>query len=260
MRPLPRPLPRPVPDQGQPGRCRAAAHDGHELDSGSGAVRVDVERPRPAGLGAEQPRAGRAGVRRPAVRLVPGHDRRNRACGRRRARDGGLTRLTPIPFLFIVLIVAVRCGASVLGLSVIIGAFTWLVPARLVRGEVLTLRTKDFVAAARTAGSGRWRLINRHLIPNALGVIIVNVTFNVADAILAVAALGYLGFGLHYPNEDWGDMLSNGIQYIQDDTGGLSTRSARLSSWWSWPATSSVTHCATRSTCGSGAASSRRLS
>jgi peptide/nickel transport system permease protein len=121
-----------------------------------------------------------------------------------------------IPFLFIVLIVAVRYGASVLGLSVIIGAFTWLVPARLVRGEVLTLRTRDFVAAARTAGSGRWRLIRRHLIPNALGVIIVNVTFNVADAILAVAALGFLGFGLHYPNQDWGDMLSNGIQYMQD--------------------------------------------
>jgi ABC-type dipeptide/oligopeptide/nickel transport system permease subunit len=119
-----------------------------------------------------------------------------------------------IPFLFIVLIVAVRYGASVLGLSLIIGAFTWLVPARLVRGEVLTLRTRDFVAAARTAGSGRWRLINRHLLPNALGVIIVNVTFNVADAILAVAALGYLGFGLHYPNQDWGDMLSNAIQYI----------------------------------------------
>ena len=121
-----------------------------------------------------------------------------------------------IPFLFIVLIVAVRYGASVLGLSLIIGAFTWLVPARLVRGEVLTLRTRDFVSAARTAGSGRWRLIRRHLLPNALGVIVVNVTFNVADAILAVAALGFLGFGLHYPNQDWGDMLSNGIQYMQD--------------------------------------------
>ena len=102
------------------------------------------------------------------------------------------------------LIVAVRCGASVLGLSVIIGAFTWLVPARLVRGEVLTLRTRDFVSAARTAGSGRWRLIRRHLIPNALGVIIVNVTFNVADAILAVAVLGFLGFGLHYPEPGLG--------------------------------------------------------
>jgi ABC-type dipeptide/oligopeptide/nickel transport system permease subunit len=121
-----------------------------------------------------------------------------------------------IPFLFIVLIVAVRYGASVLGLALIIGAFTWLVPARLVRGEVLTLRVRDFVAAARTAGSGRFRLIGRHLIPNALGVIIVNVTFNVADAILAVAALGFLGFGLHYPTQDWGDMLSNGVQYLED--------------------------------------------
>ena len=121
-----------------------------------------------------------------------------------------------VPFLFIVLIVAVRYGASVLGLSLIIGAFTWLVPARLVRGEVLTLRTRDFVAAARTAGSGRWRLIRRHLIPNAFGVIIVNVTFNVADAILAVAALGFLGFGLHYPTQDWGDMLSNGVQVMSN--------------------------------------------
>ena len=121
-----------------------------------------------------------------------------------------------IPFLFVVLIIAVRYGASVLGLSVIIGAYFWLVPARLVRGEVLTLRERDFVSAARIAGASRLRLILRHLIPNALGVMIVNVTFNVADAILAVAALGYLGFGLHYPTQDWGDMLSNGIQYMQD--------------------------------------------
>ncbi len=121
-----------------------------------------------------------------------------------------------IPFLFIVLIVAVRYGASVPGLSLIIGVFSWLVPARLVRGEVLTLRVQDFVSAARAAGAGRLRLINRHLIPNALGVIIVNVTFNIADAILAVATLGFLGFGLHYPNVDWGDMLSNGTTYLQD--------------------------------------------
>jgi ABC-type dipeptide/oligopeptide/nickel transport system permease subunit len=124
--------------------------------------------------------------------------------------------LLSIPFLFVVLIVAVRYGASVLSLSLIIGAFTWLVPARLVRGEVLSLRVRDFVAAARTAGSTRWRLINRHLLPNALSVIIVNVTFNVADAILAVAYLGFLGFGLHYPSYDWGDLLSNGTQYMLD--------------------------------------------
>ncbi len=121
-----------------------------------------------------------------------------------------------IPFLFVVLIVAVKYGATVLSLGLLIGAFTWLVPARLVRGEVLTLRVRDFVSAARTAGAGRWRLINRHLLPNALGVIIVNVTFNVADAILAVAYLGFLGFGLHYPTQDWGDMLSGGLGYMQD--------------------------------------------
>lgn len=121
-----------------------------------------------------------------------------------------------IPFLFIVLVVAVKYGASVLGLSLIIGGFTWLVPARLVRGEVLSLRTRDFVAAARAAGSSPWRLIRKHLLPNALGVMIVNVTFNVADAILAVAALGYLGYGLHYPTQDWGDMLSSGIQDLQN--------------------------------------------
>ena len=121
-----------------------------------------------------------------------------------------------IPFLFIVLIVAVKYGASVLGLSLIIGGFTWLVPARLVRGEVLTLRVRDFVSAAKTAGASQGRLIVKHLLPNAFGVIIVNVTFNVADAILAIAFLGFLGFGLHFPTQDWGDMLSNGIQYLQD--------------------------------------------
>jgi peptide/nickel transport system permease protein len=121
-----------------------------------------------------------------------------------------------IPFLFIVLIVAVRYGASVLSLSLIIGGFSWLVPARLVRGEVLSLRERDFVSAARVAGSGRWRLIGRHLLPNAFGVVIVNVTFQVADAILAIAALGFLGFGLHWPHQDWGDLLSSGVSYLQD--------------------------------------------
>jgi peptide/nickel transport system permease protein len=121
-----------------------------------------------------------------------------------------------IPLLFVTLIIAVRYGATVLSLSLIIGGYTWLVPARLVRGEVLTLRVRDFVSAARTAGSSQWRLIRRHLIPNALGVIIVNITFNVADAILLVAVLGFLGFGLHFPNVDWGDMLSNGVQYLQN--------------------------------------------
>ncbi|HLK77905.1 MAG TPA: ABC transporter permease [Streptosporangiaceae bacterium] len=121
-----------------------------------------------------------------------------------------------IPFLFVVLILAAKYGASVLSLSLVIGGFSWQVPARLVRGEVLTIRERDFVLAARTAGTGSWRLIRKHLLPNSLGVMIVNVTFQVADAILAVAYIGFLGFGLHYPNLDWGDMISDGVGYMQD--------------------------------------------
>jgi peptide/nickel transport system permease protein len=134
--------------------------------------------------------------------------------------DSALMRVVDVflsvPFLFVVLILAVKFGASVLSLSLVIGFFAWQVPARLVRGEVLTIRERDYVLAARTAGAGNWRLISRHLLPNALGVVIVNVTFQVADAILAVAYVGFLGFGLHYPNVDWGDMLSQGSTFLQD--------------------------------------------
>jgi ABC-type dipeptide/oligopeptide/nickel transport system permease subunit len=134
--------------------------------------------------------------------------------------DSALMRITDVflavPFLFVVLILAIRYGATVLSLSLVFGVFSWQVPARLVRAEVLTIRERDFVLAARTAGSGSWRLIGRHLLPNAMGVVIVNVTFQVADAILAIAYVGFLGFGLHYPNVDWGDMLSSGTTYITD--------------------------------------------
>ncbi len=127
--------------------------------------------------------------------------------------DGALMRfvdiLLSIPFLFFVLVLATKYSATVLDESLLIGAFSWLVSARLVRGEVLTLRVRDFVLAAQTMGGTRTRLVFRHLIPNALSVVIVNITFQVADAILALAYLGFLGFGLQYPAASWGDMLGN---------------------------------------------------
>ncbi|HEY7965650.1 MAG TPA: ABC transporter permease [Solirubrobacteraceae bacterium] len=127
--------------------------------------------------------------------------------------DGILMRfvdvLLSIPFLFIVLVLATKYSATVVEESLLLGLFSWLVPARLVRGEVLTLRVRDFVLAARVMGGTRRRLVFRHLIPNALSVVIVNVTFTVADSILALAALGFLGFGLQYPAASWGDMLGN---------------------------------------------------
>ncbi len=122
--------------------------------------------------------------------------------------------LLSIPYLLIVLVLATKYSATIFDESMIIGLFAWLVPARLVRGEVLTLRERDFVHAARVMGSGRPRLVLRHLIPNALSVVIVNITFQVADAILILAYLGFLGFGLQYPTASWGDMLGNAQQYV----------------------------------------------
>ena len=139
-----------------------------------------------------------------------------------RVIDGIMMRFVDIvlsiPFLFIVLVLATKYSATVVAESLLLGFFSWLVPARLVRGEVLTLRERDFVAAARVMGSGRARLIYKHLIPNALSVVIVNITFLVADSILALAFLGFLGFGLQYPTASWGDMLGNADTNI---SGGL---------------------------------------
>jgi ABC-type dipeptide/oligopeptide/nickel transport system permease subunit len=117
--------------------------------------------------------------------------------------------LLSIPYLLIVLVLATKYSATVIEESLVLGAFSWLIPSRLVRGEVLTLRVRDFVSAARVMGSGRSRLVLRHLIPNALSVVIVNVTFQVADSILALSYLGFLGFGLQYPSTSWGDMLGD---------------------------------------------------
>jgi ABC-type dipeptide/oligopeptide/nickel transport system permease subunit len=134
--------------------------------------------------------------------------------------DGAMMRVVDIilsvPLLFVVLIVGAKWGSSVVTLALIIGLFSWLVPSRLVRGEVLTLRVRDFISAARAAGSSRRRLVMRHLIPNSLSVVIVNITFQVADAILLVAVLGFLGFGITYPTFDWGDELSNGTTNLMN--------------------------------------------
>ncbi|MGC9220882.1 MAG: ABC transporter permease [Solirubrobacteraceae bacterium] len=124
--------------------------------------------------------------------------------------------LLSIPFLLIVLILATKYNGTVLDLSLVLGVFSWLVPSRLVRGEVLTLRTRDFVVAAQTMGASRTRLVFKHLIPNAMSVTIVNITFLVADSILALALLGFLGFGLQFPNTSWGDMLGNAQQYVEN--------------------------------------------
>jgi peptide/nickel transport system permease protein len=119
-----------------------------------------------------------------------------------------------LPTIFLLITLTVIFHASEGLLILVIGLTAWLVPARLVRGETLTLRVREYVQAVRVMGGKSSRVVLRHIIPNAIGTIVVNATFQVADAILVLAALGFLGFGVPSPKTDWGTMLSNGVGYV----------------------------------------------
>jgi peptide/nickel transport system permease protein len=101
-------------------------------------------------------------------------------------------------------------------LIAVIALLSWLGPARLIRGETLSLRTREYIEVARAMGSGRARMIARHVLPNTIGTLVVNATFQVADAILLLATLSFLGFGLPAPAATWGGMLYQGTSYLLD--------------------------------------------
>jgi peptide/nickel transport system permease protein len=126
--------------------------------------------------------------------------------------DAGLS----IPSLMVLIILSVIFHPNPLTMIFIIAVFYWLGVARLVRGETLTLRTREYVQAVKVVGGRGSRAILRHIIPNAIGTIIVQATFAVADSILILAALGFLGLGIQAPATDWGSMLSNGTNYVSD--------------------------------------------
>ena len=132
--------------------------------------------------------------------------------------DGVMMRivdgLLAIPSLFLLVYLFTVFQASVVLMVLVIGLVAWLVPARLVRAETLRLRTLHYVEAVWMMGGSRRRMIMRHIIPNAIGTIMVNATFQVADAILALASLSFLGLGIPPPAANWGGMLSTGINYV----------------------------------------------
>lgn len=124
--------------------------------------------------------------------------------------------LLAIPSL-VYLLVLVNIFKPTLGLLILVLAFlSWLYPARLVRAEALKIKQLPHVEAVRTMGGRTGRIVLRHIVPNSLSVIVVNATFQVADAILILAALSFLGLGLPPPAATWGGMLTDGLNYIYD--------------------------------------------
>jgi peptide/nickel transport system permease protein len=133
--------------------------------------------------------------------------------------DALLMRVTDlfltVPVLVVLLVVSNRYRGQSdnwLSLALIITFFFWMYQARLVRGEFLSLREREFVEASRAVGASNFRIILRHLLPNAVGSIIVNSTLTVAAAILTESALSFLGFGVAPPDTSLGQLVADGAQ------------------------------------------------
>jgi peptide/nickel transport system permease protein len=132
--------------------------------------------------------------------------------------DELLMRITDIFFAFPSLILAMAIagalGPSLQNALIAISAATWPVYARLLRGQVLALREREFVLAARTVGVPEWQIIVRHLLPNMLAPLLVQGSFDMGGAITAVAGLSFIGFGAQPPTPEWGVMISDARTYM----------------------------------------------
>lgn len=112
------------------------------------------------------------------------------------------------PIFFLLLAVVAVLGSSIVNIMVIIGLTSWMAAARLVRAEILSLKEREFILAARAIGAGNLRIILRHLIPNACGPVIVNITLSISGAILLESGLSFLGLGVQPPIPSWGNILA----------------------------------------------------
>jgi len=119
------------------------------------------------------------------------------------------------PTFFLILAVIAMLEPSIWYIMIIIGLTGWMGVARLVRAEVLSLKNRDFVLAARVLGASDLRIIFRHILPNALSPVLVSATLGVAGAILTESALSFLGIGVQPPTPSWGNILTSGKDYIE---------------------------------------------
>ena len=124
--------------------------------------------------------------------------------------------LYALPFTIFVIILMVFFGRNIILLFMAIGAIEWLTMARIVRGQVLTLREKEFIEAAVAMGLPRLRILTRHIIPNALGPIIVYATLTIPNVMLLEAFLSFLGLGVQPPMSSWGLLIRDGAQQMEE--------------------------------------------
>ena len=123
--------------------------------------------------------------------------------------------LYAMPFMFFVILLMVMFGRHILLIFVAIGAINWLDMARIVRGQTLSLKEKEFVEAAEAMGVGGFDIIRRHIVPNLLGVVVVYVTLTIPQVILVESFLSFLGLGVQEPMTSWGALVNEGAQEME---------------------------------------------
>lgn len=133
--------------------------------------------------------------------------------------DNAMMRLVDVlyalPFIFMVIILMVYFGRNFVLLFVALGFTQWLTMARIVRGQVMSLKQKEFIEAARSIGVSDFAILMRHLIPNSLGPVIVYLTLTVPAVILEEAFLSFLGLGVQAPMASWGTLISSGVEAME---------------------------------------------
>lgn len=120
------------------------------------------------------------------------------------------------PSFFLILAVVAFLEPSLFNIMVVIGLTSWMGVARLVRAETLTLREREFVSAARLAGTSTWRIMTRHILPNAMAPVTISAILDIGGAILIESGLSFLGLGVQPPQASWGNMLMDGKSVIEE--------------------------------------------
>jgi len=123
--------------------------------------------------------------------------------------------LYAIPFMFLVIVLVTFFGRDIILIFVAIGAIAWLDMARIVRGQTLSLRNKEFIEAAHVCGVSQWSIITRHIVPNVLGIVAVYSTLLIPSMILTESFLSFLGLGVQEPMTSWGALLQEGAQTME---------------------------------------------
>ena len=120
-----------------------------------------------------------------------------------------------VPFMFLVIVLVTFFGRNIILIFVAIGAIAWLDMARIVRGQTLSLRSKEFIEAAHVSGVSKWKIITRHIVPNVLGIVAVYSTLLIPSMILTESFLSFLGLGVQEPMTSWGALLQEGSQTME---------------------------------------------